>query len=1039
MATQRALRPAKFGSPRLHQTLPRERLFDWLDRHLPRAGIWVCGEPGAGKTTLVASYLSSRSHKHLWYRLDADDNDIGRFFSMLGEAAATLGVKLKLPPFAAEHLAQPAAFARPWLRRFFTALPRPLLLVLDNLEQAALPWLPQLLATAVAEAPEGVTLLLTSRHRPPPELAAAVVADTLAVLGAEQLRFSPDEAASYARQLGLDERSVCAAALSVNGWAAGLRLLSHASAAAGPEGSSQQLLFDYFAGLLHDSLDARGQHLLQVAALLPWIAGEVVAELAGVPDAVQRLERLCADNLFTERVGSAPVLYRLHPLFRDFLRERGRRALSGDVRAHLLSRAAHAFVALDQHDAAIDLALDGADHALACTLWLSVLEGKLASGQVDQLDAWYRRLPAELAQTLPQVQYGRARVCFLREEAAAPAHYERALAAFERAGDLQGQQLCAAGLLEWIYNSDSFAGHQRWSDVMAREGAAAPALEVHALRLLNGHLLAWFYSGRVEAADWTERVLALLTPGPCENEKLLVAITLLGCLERAKRWPEAQALAERMEGLLLSAVNIGPRLKILVRQQIAADLYRQTGEYGQARRLALVALAEADEHRFEVLGFEALAILLLAALYMGDAAETERLFGELAQRTVPGNVYHQRFMRQMRGWQALQGGRLTSAREHADALRDAVRRSDMPAGFRATWLLVAVYARFAEGQEQEACDELAQLCDQAEAGSRETLQANLASLQAHRHLRAGQLERAAQELAPAWAACAAMRYFQLLAPLRQALAELAAFALERGFAVDFTRSLIERRRLVAPTPAALHWPWPLRITTLGRFAIELDGQPLAFAGKVPKKPLALLKALVAMGGHAVAQHRLSDALWPDDDADAAQDAFSVALHRLRKVLGPAGAAIDLHDGCLSLDPQRCWTDVQAFERLVGAGKLQQALALYAGHFLAADADEPWSVSMRERLRGRFNVALHQVASALAAAGEHEQALACWRQGLEIDDLNEPYYQGVMHCALQLQRPAEGLAAYQRLRRMLSIVLGVAPSDRSEALHRQLRA
>ena len=44
----------------------------------------------------------------------------------------------------------------------------------------------------------------------------------------------------------------------------------------------------------------------------------------------------------------------------------------------------------------------------------------------------------------------------------------------------------------------------------------------------------------------------------------------------------------------------------------------------------------------------------------------------------------------------------------------------------------------------------------------------------------------------------------------------------------------------------------------------------------------------------------------------------------------------------------------------------------------------------------------------------------------------------MACALALQRPAEGLAAYQRLKRMLSILIGATPSERSEALHRQLR-
>lgn len=1054
MAAKRLAAPAKLSPPRLQQAVPRERLFDWLDAHRQRPGLWLSGQPGAGKTTLAAAYLQARALPFLWYRLDADDNDIGRFFSMLGDAAAGLGIKIKLPRFAAEHLSQPASFARSWFRRLFAALPRPVMLVFDNVEQAALPLqslLPRLLATALEEAPQGVTLLMTSRHAPPPELAAAALADSLAVLAPGQLNFNADEAALYARTLGLDKAVVHSAALRVNGWAAGLRLLSHSPVAAQPD-APPQMLFNYFAGLLHDSLSPRGQQLLLVAALLPWIPASLAAEVAEVPDAADHLERLCVQNLFIERVGQGAGLYRLHPLFREFLQERGRRTWAPGDRAALLRRAASAFAALGQTDVTIDLSFDAGDHATACALWLSVLEGKVAQGQLDQLIAWFERAPAAFVSRQPRLLYGRARVCFLREDAAAPGYYERASAAFEAEGDLRGQQLCAAGVLEWSYNTDSFTGHQRWCELLSRTlpdmPTAAPHNEEHTLRLLNGQLLACFFRGDFhrDAGAWTDRVLAVLTPGGAENDKLSTAITLLGCLERDKRWDAAQLLADKMEAMLASP-SLGPRLAILVRQQIAADLHRQTGDYAQARRLALASRAQAAEQGFAVLEFEAVAIQLLAAQYTADGVECDRLLIEMAAMLAPGNIYHQRFSRQMRAWHELQSGRLATAREHADALRAAVDRSDMPARFRATWLLIAVYVAFAEGHVDAACDELASFSAQAEAGSRDTLQANLLSLQAWRHCQARRPAEAARALAEAWTLAAGIRYYQLLAPLRTTLSELAAFALERGIAPVFARELIRRRRLEPPTPAALGWPWPLRITTLGRFAVQVDGVPLAFAGKLPKKPLALLKALIAFGGQAVAQHRLTDALWPDDEADAAHDAFNVALHRLRKLLPRGAEAVQLHDGGLSLNAALCWTDVRAFEALVSASAdaadhkrepLRQALALYSGHFLAEDAHEPWSLSTRERLRSKFNHGVERQAHALSIAGRHEEALACYRQGLEIDDMDEQFYQGVMRCALQLQRPAEGLAAYQRLKRMLSILMGVAPSDRSETLHRQLR-
>jgi len=1043
--------PAKLSPPHLVQVLPRERLFGWLDGQRPCGAVWLGAPPGAGKTMLLASYCRARSLRCLWYRLDADDNDLGRFFATLDQAVDGLRVKTSRPRFAAEHIGHPLAYARAWFRAAFAAVPRPLALVFDNLEMAALPALPALLACAITELPEGVCLLMTSRHAPPSEMIGAVLSGTLAVLPTDALEFTAEEAAQYARALGQDEAQVAAASRRVRGWAAGLRLLSHHSTQSAHSGDPP-LLFDYLAGLLHEGLSEPGQRLLLVSALLPWVPADLVAAVASVPDARPTFEHLCERNLFTERVDAAHGIYRLHPLLREFLLDRGLRTFEAGERAGLLQQAAQGFLARGETDAALDLLLDAQAWSTATGLLLSVFDSKLVLGQLDQLAAWARRLPSSQWVAEPWLRYGLARLCFLREDAAALEHYAAACQAFAAQGDLRGQQLCAAGVLEWSYNSDSFIDHARWSALLrqALPADAAACGETQALRLLNGRLLACFFDGDFEAdaSHWVSEVSGHLVPGSADNEKLSAAITLLGCLERHKRWDDAQWLAGEMQALIDSA-HVGPRLRILARQQIAVDLHRQTGAYEEARRLALAARAQAHEHGFTVLEFEAIAVLLFAALYGGDEPEARKLLGELTPMTRPGSVYHQRFTQQMHGWHELQCGHLAAAREHADALRAAVERSDMPAHFRATWLQLPIYVRFAEGDEASACAELAALCADAELGSRQVLEANLLSLQAWRQLRAGRSADAEATLHQGWRLAAATRYYQLLAPLRSVLAQLASFALERGVATSFAAELIQRRRLRPPSVATAHWPWQLRIQTLGRFAVIAHGQPLAFEGKVPKKPLALLKALLAFGARDVPETSLADALWPDDDADAAHDAFNVTLHRLRKLLPHGAELLRLQEGRLSLDDATCWIDCRAFEQLViQAGSafdgqavsldpLRQALTLYEGQFLADDADAVWTVSARERLRSKFSRIVATCGQALCAAGRHEEALACYRRGLETDDLAEEFYQGVMRCALALQRPADGLAAYHRLERMLSVLLGITPSPASQALRRQL--
>ena len=143
-------------------------------------------------------------------------------------------------------------------------------------------------------------------------------------------------------------------------------------------------------------------------------------------------------------------------------------------------------------------------------------------------------------------------------------------------------------------------------------------------------------------------------------------------------------------------------------------------------------------------------------------------------------------------------------------------------------------------------------------------------------------------------------------------------ALEEGIEVDYVRELIRRNRL-APDPAnpdLEQWPWPVKVYTLGRFGLLVDDRPVEFGRKVQQKPLALLKALVALGGREVPEAKLTEFLWPEADGDLAHNSFEVALSRLRKLLG-TDEALTLKEGRLSLSNRQCWVDVWAFARSLG--------------------------------------------------------------------------------------------------------------------------
>ena len=266
---------------------------------------------------------------------------------------------------------------------------------------------------------------------------------------------------------------------------------------------------------------------------------------------------------------------------------------------------------------------------------------------------------------------------------------------------------------------------------------------------------------------------------------------------------------------------------------------------------------------------------------------------------------------------------------------------------------------------------------------------------------------------------------------------------QRAIEPQYLRRLIGARKLAPPGPASAAWPWPLRVRTLGAFGVECDGRPLRFSGKAQRKPLALLMALIALGGQAVPASRLAEALWPDADGDAARSALGTTLFRLRHLL-ECEDTLRLEEGKLSLDPQRVWVDVWALERWAAlaasgdAARLRaQLLQLYGGHFLEREDEVPWMLAPRERWRGLFLQAVRTLGERAERAQDWAAAECIYRRGIAADGLAEVLYRRLMLCYRQLGRNAEALETYRRCREALSISLGLAPSAETEAVRRTL--
>jgi DNA-binding SARP family transcriptional activator len=277
---------------------------------------------------------------------------------------------------------------------------------------------------------------------------------------------------------------------------------------------------------------------------------------------------------------------------------------------------------------------------------------------------------------------------------------------------------------------------------------------------------------------------------------------------------------------------------------------------------------------------------------------------------------------------------------------------------------------------------------------------------------------------------------------------LAADALRFGVTEELARRAIALRQLPPPADADDRWPWPLRVHTLGRFAVLVGDEPLAFGTKAQRKPLELLKCAIALGGR-VESSEIIERLWPELEGDASRNAFDIALHRLRKLLR-SDNAVSMRDGRLVVDATHVWVDARAFELTCSSLESRSATAqpsatevavrllrYYGGHFLPGE-DAQWMLGMRERLRSKFLRALSMLGERLEQQAAWDEAILLYRRAIEVDPLVEEFHRRLMICYRAEDRIAEALDAYRHCRDLISITLGVAPSPATQAVYRSLK-
>lgn len=1065
---------AKISAPRLYGVVPRGRLFESLDRGVNGRAVWIAGPPGAGKTSLVASYAEEARRDVIWYQVDASDADPSSFFYYL--SLTVPGRKAKLPLLQPEYLSDLDGFADRFFRAYFSSLPSDALLVLDNVQEfpADSP-LYGVLARALTQLPRGMAVIAISRQDAPPELARLRANGDLHVIVWPELQLTRDETQRICEAQRLEDPALIEVLHSRSGgWVAGLTLMLERVRRGGQtapdiETDTQEAIFDYFAGQVFRAAPERDRQKLLRGAFAPRLTASVLCALTEDPEAGQLLEALYRRHLFTDRrrfVASASspdpaahraYAYQFHALFRAFLRGEAERAFTPTEVRSLMERTATLLEREGMVEDAVGLYAEAHEWKGIEALVLRDAPTLLQQGRWKTIVEWTDRLPKPVLHANPWLLTWTGKALVPIDQKAARDHLERAWEHFVASGDRAGQLVAIAGIV-WTHYFEAFATESmdRWIaplEQLLGEGGTFPSASIELAAYSAFQLVTMFVKpSHPMLHPCALRLIDLMDSDVDVNERVSAAAFLVQYLDLVAQFELAARVIEKVDrltrtpdlspvGLVAWYTNRGYHFYITARYPEAMDTLDRA--VGLARANGLPQ-GEFSAHVFRAF---AAAIENDIPTGLGAVRSQEKLLLPMWRVSVAQYHLSMSLLEQQRG-------HAEQAADHARRHLAAARTTSAPF-FIIVWGSCGAGALAEAGHFQEARDVIAEVravrdgtCYTCYDGLL-LLDESYVDLLEHGEARA--LPCLQEGLA--WARRHNTPHF--FRWLVRGIAPLLACALKHGVETDYARSLIAAWQVKPPARDTAGWPWTLRIVTLGDFRVLQHDQPLKIGRKAPARLLDLLKVLVALGGKGVDVRRLTAIVWPDAEGDAAQASFTNALHRLRKLLGD-DSLLDLRDGRLSLDLDRCWVDVLAFEAWClrrGAvtshtpqgnpgdepsSAADRLLDIYRGHFLPQEADSPWVIPIRERLRSQFERQIVRLGDQLESAHETAAAITLYRRAIEIESLTENFYQRLMRVQAVSGARAEALQTYRRCRNLLSIVLGVSPSVATQAQFERIR-
>jgi LuxR family maltose regulon positive regulatory protein len=1072
--------------------LSRPRLTERLLANLAHPVTLVTANAGSGKTTLVADFVRTHARQFVWYQLDHTDADPFVFLGYL-----THGIKQSVPGFgdmmlsylqqSADELArQPERAVDVLLNEVLERVEQQLILVLDDYHHlGAETSVHMVVDRLLAYLPDVLHVIIISRDLPPLSLARLRSQASLTVIDRSELLFTDEETQELFRKvfdLELTPEQLSEYRERTHGWITALQLIRQvaqrqAFAEGAREGSgggpdlveilrqSERDIFDYFAEEVFADEPEDVQRMLLRISLLDRVETGICTAVYPEANCRALLPQLVRRNVFiTVASDERGEEYRLHPLFRDFLRRRLRSELG---RAGLFAehaRYADYFLERGAWEQAMRHLLEAEDYERAARVIAEHGGEWIASGALSSLVSAAEALPQTIIEAHPRALAHRAEVARLRGEYdAAQAHFRRAATLLHERGDREG------------------------------EAEALHSLATIARRRGDCNMAFTYLDRAIELTD--EHSVVRIK---CGNTRGL-------CLTATGEWTAAER--EFREALQFAEERNDEHYSRLIAHNLGLPALLR-GDFGEALRWLRRMLR--DGRNLPPMPQEATAHLNMARcyLYRGDIESSEKhlegaleccqlfnLVASLAEAfETYGNLYRERndVVRAAEFYER-------AARAYDDAGIDLVRCELLDE--QAVLNLQLGNLAAARGLLDRLVEE--RVAANNEMGSRtamlsrgrvllaqndhEAARADLEPALSYFHEHGLYYYEAQASIALAACDSAENRESEMLAHLRRAL-DLAA---RYDYEYWLQREVLNNPRLFAQPEAAELLPADVReqLAASAGVVVQKEAQPVRLVENLaaqqvtdltinmlgpveifrdPARPLAadawttkrardILCFIASRRHRRASKDTIIDTFWGEADFEAVEKNFHPTVSHIRKALNsnqPLKQNFLLYrDGDYQLSPNFSYfIDTEEFDRLVHEGETarrarefdrcislyEAAIGIYRGDFMQGSYEE-WVEEQRSYYREQHLRLLEALAAVAQKAADWTRSLHLAQEILRDDPFRED-----VHCMIMRAHAGQGnrhavKEQYEILRKLLKKELGVEPAAETQKIYRELIA